>query len=394
MENKMAAIDFYRIDDILTETERMVQDTVRSFVETEAIPYMGEWCTKGVFPLHLVKPMAEMGLLGAVLPEAYGGAGLQSLAYGLIMQELERGDSSLRSFASVQNGLVMHPIYTFGTEEQRKRWLPKLASGELIGCYGLTEPEGGSNPGGIRTRARKDGGDWVINGNKMWITNATISHLAVVFAQTGDKSRDIRGFVVEKGTPGFTANPVLRKIGLRASDTGELVLEDCRVPDANLLPGSSVGVRAALECLDQARYGIAFGAAGAASACLEEALEFSSTRTPFDRSIDHYQITQKKLADIVTDITAAQLINLRLAQLKDNGTITPAQVSLAKRNNVRKAFEAARTCREILGANGITYEFASGRHEVNLISVDTYEGTYDIHTLVIGADLTGKPAFR
>lgn len=390
----MTATDFYAIGETFTETERMVQDTVRSFVDKEVLPNVGEWCTEGVFPMHLVKPIAEMGLLGAILPEKYGGAGLQSLAYGLIMQELERGDSSLRSFASVQNGLVMHPIYAFGTEEQRMRWLPKLASGELIGCYGLTEPEGGSNPGGMRTRARQDGDDWVINGNKMWITNATIADLAVVFAQTGETNRDIRGFVVEKGTPGYSANPILRKIGLRASDTGELVFEDCRVPDENLLPRSSTGLRAALECLDQARYGIAFGAVGAASACLDEALEFSSTRTPFDRSIDHYQIQQQKMADIATDITAGQLINLRLAQLKDDGTITPAQISLAKRNNVRMALEAARACRDILGANGITYEFAAGRHEVNLISVDTYEGTYDIHTLVIGAALTGKPAFR
>jgi glutaryl-CoA dehydrogenase len=390
----MGHVDFFNLDETLSDAEKIIRDTVRSFVESEVLPEIGQWCADGRFPRHLTAPMAEIGLLGAVIPEEYGGAGLSALPYGVIMRELERGDSSLRSFASVQNGLVVHPIFAFGSEEQRRRWLPKLASGELIGCYGLTEPQGGSNPGGLLTKARRDGDSWVINGTKMWITNATIADLAVVFARTGEGNKSIRGFVVEKGTPGFSANPVLRKIGLRASDTGELVFEDCRVPDKNLLPGSAVGLRAALECLDQARYGIAFGAAGAASACLEEALDFSSTRAPFGKSLDHYQITQKKLADIVTGLTAAQLICFRLAQLKDMGKITPAQVSLAKRNNVRFALETARTCRDILGANGITYEFASGRHEVNLISVDTYEGTYDIHTLVVGAELTGKPAFR
>ena len=387
-------IDFFDIEEILGETERMVRDTVRSFVDDEVLPHIGQWCTEGTFPRHLVGPMAEMGLLGAALPEQYGGAGLNPLAYGLIMQELERGDSGLRSFASVQNGLVIFPIHAYGTEEQRERWLPRLAAGELIGCYGLTEPDGGSNPGGMRTRAVRDGDGWVLNGAKMWITNATMADLAVVFAQTGEKPREIRGFVVESGTPGFVQNQITRKIGLRASDTGELVLEDCRVPNENLLPGSDIGLRAALSCLDQARYGIAFGAVGAAEACLEEALEFSSTRAPFDKPLAGYQMVQRKIADIVAGITSAQLINYRLAQLKESGSVKPEQISLAKSRNVRMALETARTCREILGANGITYEFSSGRHETNLISVDTYEGTYDIHTLVIGAAMTGIQAFR
>jgi len=387
-------IDFFDISGTLGEAERMVRDTVRSFVDKEVIPHVGGWCAEGKFPSHLIAPMAEMGLLGAALPEEYGGVELSPLAYGLIMQELERGDSGLRSFASVQNGLVIYPIFTYGDEEQRRRWLPGLAAGELVGCYGLTEPDGGSNPGGMRTTAVRDGDSWVLNGSKMWITNATMADIAVVFAQTSEGPKGIRGFVVERGTPGFIQNPILRKIGLRASDTGELVFEDCRVPAENLLPGSDIGLRAALSCLDQARYGIAFGAVGAAEACIEEALEFCSTRAPFDRPLAGYQMIQRKLVDIVAGITSAQLINLRLAELKEAGTIKPEQISLAKSRNVRMAFEAARTCREILGANGITYEFHSGRHETNLVSVDTYEGTYDIHTLVIGAALTGMPAFR
>lgn len=392
----MNKLDFYDLEGTLTGEEKIVRDTVRAFVRVEVLPHIGDWCVEGKFPKHLVAPMAEMGLLGAVLPEEYGGAGLGALAYGLLMQELERGDSGMRSFASVQNGLVNYPIFTFGTEEQRRRWLPKLAAGELIGCYGLTEPQGGSNPGGMLTRARRDGNHWIISGTKMWITNATISDLAVVFAHTDPAlgAKGVRGFVVEKGTPGFEANPVLRKIGLRASDTGELVFDECRVGDENLLPGSGVGLRAALACLDQARYSIAFGAVGAAEACLEEALDFAGTRAPFGRPLDSYQMVQAKFADIITALTAGRLINHRLAQLKDAGTVRPEQVSLAKRRNVRMALETARTCRNILGANGITYEFASGRHEVNLISVDTYEGTYDIHTLVLGAALTGKQAFR
>ena len=387
-------IDFFNIEEMLGETERMVRDTVRSFVDDEVLPHIGQWCTEGEFPRHLIAPMAEMGLLGAALPEEYGGAGLGPLAYGLIMQELERGDSGLRSFASVQNGLVIYPIHAYGNEEQRRRWLPRLAAGELIGCYGLTEPDGGSNPGGMRTRAVRDGDGWVLNGAKMWITNATMADLAVVFAQTGEKPRDIRGFVVDRGTPGFIQNPITRKIGLRASDTGELAFEDCRVPAENLLPGSEIGLRAALSCLDQARYGIAFGAVGAAEACLEEALQFSSTRAPFGKPLAGYQMVQRKITDIVAGITSAQLINYRLAQLKESGKVKPEQISLAKSRNVRMALEAARTCREILGANGITYEFSAGRHETNLISVDTYEGTYDIHTLVIGAAMTGIQAFR
>lgn len=390
----MEKTDFYNLEETLSDTERMVRDTVREFVDREVIPNIGEWCTQGIFPGELISKMAEMGLLGATLPEEFGGAELKSLSYGLIMQELERGDSGLRSFASVQNALVMYPIFSFGSDEQKNAYLPKLAAGEMIGCFGLTEPDGGSNPGKMRTKAKKVDGGWVLNGSKIWITNANLAHLAVVFAQTGETNKDIRGFVVERDTPGFTANEIKKKIGLRASNTGELVFEDCHVPEEALLPGSDSGLRAALSCLDQARYGIAFGAVGSAMACLEEALEFSSTRAPFDKSLDSYQLVQKKFADIITNITAGQLINTRLAQLKDAGTIKPEQISLAKRQNVRMALETARTCREILGANGITYEFHSGRHEVNLISVDTYEGTYDIHTLILGHALTGKQAFR
>ena len=390
----MKNTDFYNLYDTFNDTEKMIVDTVHDFVDTEVIPNIGSWCDKGVFPRSLVNSIADLGLLGASLPEEYGGAGLDGNAYGLIMQELERGDTGLRSFASVQNALVMYPIFTFGNEEQRKKYLPKLASGEMVGCFGLTEPDGGSNPAGMKTRAVKDGNHWILNGSKMWITSATMADVAVVFAQTGKSHKDIRGFVVEKGTPGFTANSIHKKIGLRASDTGELVLEDCKIPQENLLPNSDVGIRAALSCLDQARYGIAFGAVGAAMACLEEALEFTETRAPFDKPLNEYQLVQKKMADIITNITTGQLLNQRMAQLKDQGTLKPQQISMAKRQNVRMALEAARTCREILGANGITYEFHSGRHEVNLISVDTYEGTYDIHTLIIGQALTGKQAFK
>lgn len=390
----MRRIDFYSLYETFNDTEKMIVDTVRDFVDKEVIPNIGGWCDKGIFPRSLIDSIADLGLLGATLPEEYGGAGLDANAYGLIMQELERGDTGLRSFASVQNALVMYPIFNFGSEEQKQKYLPGMASGKLIGCFGLTEPDGGSNPAGMKTKAVKDGNSWILNGSKMWITSATMADVAVVFAQTGNSHKDIRGFVIEKGTPGYTANSIHKKIGLRASDTGELVLEDCRIPAENLLPKSDVGIRAPLGCLDQARYGIAFGAVGAAMACLEEALEFTETRAPFDKPLNEYQLVQKKLADIITNITAGQLLNQRMAQLKDAGKLLPEQISLAKRQNVRMALEAARSCREMLGANGITYEFHAGRHEVNLISVDTYEGTYDIHTLILGHALTGKQAFK
>lgn len=390
----MKNIDFYNIDELLSEEELMIRDTIREFVDEQVIPNIGDWANEGIFPRELITGVAELGVLGVTTPEEYGGAGLDYLAYGLIMQELERGDTGLRSFASVQNSLVMYPIHAFGSEEQRNKYLPRLASGEDIGCFGLTEPDGGSNPASMRTTAERKGGKWVLNGSKLWITSATMADVAIVFAQTGDSHRDIRGFIVEKGMPGFSANQIKKKIGLRASDTGELVFDNCEVPEENLLPGSDTGLRAPLSCLDQARFGIAFGAVGAAMACLEEALEFTESRAPFGRALNEYQLVQKKLADIITNITMGQTLNLRLAQLKNNGTAKPEQISLAKRQNVRMALEAARTCREILGANGITYEFHSGRHEVNLISVDTYEGTYDIHTLILGMALTGKGAFK
>jgi glutaryl-CoA dehydrogenase len=390
----MHKIDFYALDDILSDDQKLIRDTLRDLIDKEVIPNVGDWADAGIFPREIISSIADLGVLGAAIPEEYGGADLDSLSYGLIMQELERGDTGLRSFASVQSALVMYPILTFGSEEQKQKYLPKLAAGELVGCFGLTEPDGGSNPAAMRTTATRDGEDYILNGTKIWITSATMSDVAVVFAQTGEHHRDIRAFIVEKGTEGFTANQTKKKIGLRASDTGELVFDNCRVSADQMLPGSSIGLRAALSCLDQARYGIAFGAIGAAMACLEEALEFTDSRAPFDKPLNEYQLVQKKLADILTNITMGQTLNLRLAQLKDAGTITPAQISLAKRQNVRMALEAARTCREILGANGITYEFHSGRHEVNLISVDTYEGTYDIHTLILGHALTGKAAFK
>jgi len=391
----MAITDFLELDRTLSDEQRIVRDTVRRFVDAEVLPHIGQWCAEGRFPEHLIPMMGEMGLFGSTLPEEYGCAQVDSLTYGLIMQELERGDSGLRSFASVQSGLVMYPIFSFGNDEQKKQWLPKMATGEKIGCFGLTEPDGGSNPIGMKTRAVKDGKQYVLSGAKMWITNGNLSDVAVVFAQTGAAGdhRAVRGFLVEKGTPGFKVNEVQRKIGLRASNTSELVFEDCRIPAENLLPGTSQGLKCALMCLNQARYGIAFGAVGAAIGCFEEAVGYTAQRAPFGKSLDHYQITQMKLADILTQITLGQLICFRLAALKDAGALQPEQISMAKRNNCRMALETARRCRELLGANGITYEFHAGRHETNLISVDTYEGTYEVHTLILGQKITGKNAF-
>jgi glutaryl-CoA dehydrogenase len=387
-------VDFYDIDSLLSEEERAVRDTVRRFVDDEVLPVIGEHYIAGTFPTELIPAMGELGLYGANLPEEYGCAGLNNVAYGLIMQELERGDSGIRSFASVQGGLVMYPIYAFGSDEQRKRWLPGLASGELIGCFGLTEPDFGSNPGGLITTARETADGWVLNGAKMWITSGSMADIAVVWAKTGplEDVDSIRGFVVPTDTKGFTAQDQKGKLSLRASDTSELVLEDVHVPKDAILPRSG-GLKSPLMCLTQARYGIAWGGVGAAMACYVEALSYAKNRIMFDRPIAAFQIQQARLADMLTEITKAQLLVLQLGRLKDRGTMTPQQVSLAKRNNVNVAAECAREARRLLGANGILVEYQSMRHMANIESVYTYEGTHDIHTLILGQAVTGISAF-
>lgn len=387
---KFEAPDYYNMDDLLQEEEKMIRDTVRNWVDAEVLSIISEYYQKGEFPMHLIPQMAELGLLGANLPEEYGCAGVNNVAYGLIMQELERGDSGIRSFASVQGALVMYPIFRYGTEEQRKKYLPKLASGELIGCFGLTEPDHGSDPGGMKTYARKDGNSYILNGSKMWITNGSIADIAVVWAKLDGV---VRGFIVEKGTPGFSAPEIKNKLSLRASVTSELVFEDCRIPEENLLPEVE-GLRGPLSCLTQARYGIAWGAIGAAMACYDEALQYAKERIQFDRPIASFQLVQNKLVYMLTEITKMQLLTLQLGRLKDSGKMKHTQVSMAKRNNVYHAREIARISRDILGAAGIVDEYQSMRHMTNLESVYTYEGTHDIHTLVIGADITGIEAYR
>jgi glutaryl-CoA dehydrogenase len=388
-------VDFYAMDDLLSEEELAVRDMVRDWVDAEVMPVINEAYLERTFPRSLIPMMGELGFFGANLPEEYGCAGLNNVAYGLIMQELERGDSGLRSFVSVQGALVMYPIFAFGTEEHRKKWLPRLASGESIGCFGLTEPDFGSNPGGMLTRAVKDGDEWVLNGAKMWITNGSMSDVAIIWAKTGDIDdiSSIRGFIVETDRDGFSARDQKGKLSLLASDTSELVLQDVRVPDANLLPGSG-GLKSPLKCLTQARYGISWGAIGAAMACFCEARDYSKTRIQFDgKPIGATQIQQVRLADMLTEITKAQLLTLHLGRLKDAGTMTPFQVSLAKRNNVDMACECAREARRLLGANGILIEYQSMRHMANLESVYTYEGTHDIHGLILGQTVTGLAAY-
>jgi len=385
--------DFYNLDALLSDEEKQVRDTVREFVKKEALPVIREHYRAGTFPKALVKPIAEMQLLGANL-KGYECPGLNNVAYGLIMQELEAGDSGLRSFASVQGSLVMYPIHAFGSEEQKKKYLPKLAKGEMIGCFGLTEPDYGSNPSGMITRAEKKGKEWIINGAKMWITNGTNAHVAVVWAKVdGDGPEAIRGFIVETGAPGFSAKAMHGKLSLRASDTAELLFRDCRVPEDAILPKSG-GLKSPLSCLTQARYGIAWGVIGAAIACYEEALNYSKGRIMFDKPIAGFQLTQEKFAHMVTEITKAQCLVLQLGRMKDNGTYHPAQVSLAKRNNCYHALEIARMCREILGANGIIDDYVAMRHANNLESVKTYEGTHEIHTLILGQAVTGLSAFN
>ncbi|HPF13384.1 MAG TPA: acyl-CoA dehydrogenase family protein [Planctomycetota bacterium] len=368
----------------------MVRDAVRSWVGERFLPVIMEHWENGTFPMEMTSELGELGVFGPTVPEEYGGAGLNSVAYGLICQELERGDSGLRSFVSVQGSLVMYPIFAYGSEEQRKEWLPQLASGKAIGCFGLTEPDFGSNPGGMLTTAKRSGNDWILNGRKMWITNGTVSQVAIVWARAEE---GIRGFAVPTNLPGFSAPEQKHKWSLRASITSELVLEDVRVPDSMRLPGAE-GLKAPLGCLTQARYGIAWGAIGAALACFDEALRYSKDRIVFDKQLAGFQLPQKKLADVATDISLAQLMALRLGRLKDAGKFTPQQVSMAKRNNVDMALRASRTLRDVLGANGISLEYQTGRHMLNLESVNTYEGTHDIHTLAIGHELTGLPAYR
>ncbi len=383
-------LDFFDIESELSEEERMVRDTVRAWVSERFLPIVMEHFEAGTFPMELVPELAELNLFGPTFPEEYGCAGLNSVAYGLICQELERGDSGLRSFVSVQGSLVMYPIFAFGSEEQRRTWLPKLARGEVIGCFGLTEPDFGSNPGGMLTSARRVGNDWVLNGRKMWITNGTVSQIAIVWARTDE---GIRGFIVPCDAPGFHAPEQKHKFSLRASVTSELVLQDVRVPESMRLPKAD-SLKSPLSCLTQARYGIAWGGLGAALACFDEGLRYSKERIVFDKPLAGFQIPQVKLAEIATDITLGQLLALRLGRLKDAGRVNPNQVSMAKRNNVALALRAARVVRDMLGANGISLEYQVGRHLCNLESVITYEGTHDIHTLAIGQALTGISAFR
>lgn len=391
--DRPAVTDLYLIDDLLSPEEKMARDTVAAFIDREYIPKVGRWFREGKFPMEVVPTLAEMGVFGAPLPTEYGCAGMNNVAYGLILQELERGDSGLRSFASVQTSLCMYPIYAFGSEEQKRRWLPEMAKGKVIGCFGLTESDAGSDPGSMRTRARKDGDHYVLNGSKMWITNGHVADLAIVWAKVDDgDAKSIRGFLVEKGMPGFTAQDIPGKFSLRASFTSELSFQDVRVPAANMLPNVQ-GLKGPLSCLNSARSGIAFAATGAAIACFEGAREYALSRTMFGKPIASFQLTQEKLADMLQEIVKAQLLSLRLARLKDEGKVTPEQVSLAKRNNVKSALEIARSARSIFGANGITDEYPAIRHMLNLESVFTYEGTHEVHTLVVGKAITGLDAF-
>ncbi len=389
-------LDFYAIDSVLSEEERAVRDSVRRFVDERVLPVIGEAYVQGRFPKELVPEMGELGVFGANLPEEYGCAGLNNVQYGLIMQELERGDSGVRSFASVQGALAMYPIYAFGSEEQKRAYLPKMATGEIIGCFGLTEPDFGSNPSGMITMAKEQqDGSWILNGSKMWITNGSTAKIAVVWAKTnGDPSdKSIRGFIVPTDVKGFKAKDQKGKLSLRASDTSELVFQDVHLPKDALLPESG-GLKSPLMCLTQARYGISWGAIGAAMACFEEATSYAQQRVMFDRPIGGFQIQQVRLADMLTEIVKAQLVSLHLGRLKDLGTMTPQQVSLAKRNNVSMATDIAREARRLLGANGILAEYGAMRHMANLESVYTYEGTHDVHSLILGQAITGLNAFQ
>lgn len=386
---KFKAVDYFNLNNLLSEEEKLVQESIREFVDSEVIPIIEDSYQEAKFPFEIIPKLAELGVFGMTLPEKYGCAGMNNLAYGLVNQELERGDSGLRSFLSVQSSLVMYPIYTLGSEEQKLKWLPKLASAEVIGCFGLTEPDYGSNPGGMISKAEKVDGGYVLNGAKMWITNGSIADIAIVWAKLNGV---IKGFIVEKEFNGYTSPEIKRKHSLRASITSELIFEDVFIPDGNLLPESD-GLKSPLMCLNQARYSIAWGVAGSMMACYDSALEYSKSRIQFDKPIASYQLIQDKLVNMLTEITKTQLLNFQLAKLKDAGEVKHTHISLAKRNNVEKALEIARTAREILGASGITSEYPVMRHANNLESVKTYEGTHEMHTLIIGEDITGHNAF-
>jgi len=383
--------DYLDITDLLTEEELVIQKTANEFVKNEFLPIIQQHFREAILPLDLAPKLGELGVFGPTLPSEYGGSEISNVAYGLLMQELERGDSGLRSFASVQGGLVMYPIWRYGSDEQKQKWLPKLAKGEVIGCFGLTEPEFGSNPGGMITHAKRDGDNWLLNGTKMWITNGTVADVAVVWAK--DEEGIIRGFLVEKGTKGFTAPEMHGKLSLRASVTSELVFDNVVVTETNRLPDAE-GLRAPLSCLSQARFSIAWGAIGAAIDCYESALDYSKDRKQFSGPIAAYQLTQKKLVDMLEEITKAQLLAIQLGRLKDQGKEKFTQISLAKRNNVAMARNTALTAREILGANGITDDYPIMRHMMNLESVYTYEGTHEMHTLIVGKDITGHDALE
>jgi len=394
MALKFRGVDFIEFDTLLSDDERLVRDTARKFIEDNLIPIIEECNRAGRFPRELVKPMAELGFFGASL-NGYGCAGMSNVEYGLVTQELERGDSGVRSFVSVQSALVMYPIYAFGSDEQKNTWLPAMQQGEKLGCFGLTEPDFGSNPGGMRTRARKVGDEYVLNGEKMWITSGSIADVAVVWAKTDDSNEpdSIRGFLVETGRPGFRAEDIHGKWSLRASVTSSLSLQDVRIPASNLLPKSG-GLKSPLMCLNQARYGIAWGAVGAAMACYDCALQYSQFRKQFhNEPIASRQLVQEKLAWMISEITKAQLLVLQVGRLKDQEKVQHQHISMAKRNNVWMALECARMSRDILGANGVADEYPIMRHMMNLESVKTYEGTHDIHTLIIGQSVTGIDAF-
>ncbi len=382
-------VDFYRLDDLLTEEERLVRSTVSRFVDDRFLPIVADHYERASFPMEVVPELARLGVFGMHL-QGYGAAGMSNVMYGLACQELERGDSGLRSFVSVQGSLCMFPIHRYGSDEQKQRWLPFMARGEVIGCFGLTEPEFGSNPAGMATRAHRDGDDWVITGTKRWITNGNVAHLAIVWART---EQGIRGFLVETGSRGFQAREIHHKLSMRASVTSELILDDVRVPARNELPGAQ-GLKAPLSCLNEARYGIVWGVLGAAIACYRSALEYAKARVQFDRPIAGYQLTQEKLVNMLTEITKGQLLALQLGRLKDQAKATATQISMAKLNNVREALRIAREARTILGANGISLEYPVMRHMNNLETVLTYEGTSEIHMLAIGEEITGLGAFK
>jgi glutaryl-CoA dehydrogenase len=388
MADTLSELDFYNLDELLSPEDKMTRQSVRQFVQREVMPNVERHFAGESFPLELVPKLAELGIFGANL-HGYGCAGMNNVAYGLIMQELEAADSGLRSFASVQSALSMYAIYAWGSEEQKQRYLPGMAQGKLIGCFGLTEPDHGSDPGGMETRAKKDGGGWILNGTKRWITNGSIADVAVVWAKI---DQGITGFIVDKGTPGFTTRDIHGKFSMRASITSELHFDDVKLDASAQLP-TARGLKAPLACLTQARYGIAWGALGAARSCYHCALDYTKSRKQFSRPLAGYQLVQNKLVNMLTEITKGQLVCLRLGQMKDGGTMRPEHVSFAKRNNVQAALDIARSARDMLGANGIVNEYPVIRHMLNLETVNTYEGTYDVHTLILGRDITGASAF-